>query len=292
MTESDQESEQRVENPGLGSRPKLPINRNTREQTFTLTLHVVILVYSTAIISAAVGAYKSCGYTRGNMLSDRCDNRAENMSDSEKRFQIDRFVRDDLTFSRAKLLDLAWNMIVGHGGRIVHGLVFYHVACRAVTWILESSTLSASTTIDLLLWPDSWASLSSLLTSVIFGKQRAKVVLALALLAYGVVHVLLFSVLWGAAAGYQSVTLAAYPMPDGSWVTAETEELRICWSLDPKRLQGTPIADTVILGPKLASFKTPFTGLGEAEIWNHYDMEPSSASDAFRDIHACKTEGF
>jgi len=291
-SESDLENEKCVEISDLKS-PRIlpPINWKPQDETFTLStwLYVAILVYSTAILSTALAVYKLRTDTHENNMFDKCDmNRTDSMSSSERRFQVDGRLRSDLTFAQAKLLDLGWNMVIGHGGRIIHGLVFYHIACRTVTWILETSALSHSTTIDLLLWPDSWASLSTIVSSAIFSKQRIRVVFALVLMAYGVAHALCFSIIWGAAAGYQSITLVAYPMPDQTWVTKETEELSICWSLDPLRLGGTPIAaaDPVVLGPKFSSFQIPFARLGEVDMWNSYDA--SSAPTNFQEVYACK----
>ncbi|KAK5661849.1 hypothetical protein OQA88_9953 [Cercophora sp. LCS_1] len=287
-TRSDQDSENSETTCGDGPRPKLPPKKwkpiggacGPSVWLFFFMYSFVVFVFT--VLVAASGRWQG---GRGTDSSpDKCSNDTANMSASERRFHIDNRVKQDLSFAQAKLIDLAWDMGAGHGGRLVHGWVLYHIACRTATWILESSALSSSTTIDLLLWPDSWTSLWSLVCSI-FTKRPKRLLLALAFLAYSTAHVLVFPMVWSAAAGYQSNTLVAYPMPDMSWVTAETEELTVCWSLDPSDVQGIPIiTDGPVIGPTLASFRISFTDLGTERMWRDY--QPGRASVAFQDLHA------
>lgn len=59
----------------------------------------------------------------------------------ERNFYINLQIARDLSFTRAKLLDLAWDTIVGQGGRFLHGWVLYQVAASQLAWMMEYSSV-------------------------------------------------------------------------------------------------------------------------------------------------------
>lgn len=59
----------------------------------------------------------------------------------ERSFYINLQIARDLSFTRAKLLDLAWDTIVGQGGRFLHGWVLYQVAASQLSWMMEYSSV-------------------------------------------------------------------------------------------------------------------------------------------------------
>lgn len=59
----------------------------------------------------------------------------------ERSFYINLQIARDLSFTRAKLLDLAWDTIVGQGGRFLHGWLLYQVAAAQLAWMMEYSSV-------------------------------------------------------------------------------------------------------------------------------------------------------
>lgn len=59
----------------------------------------------------------------------------------ERSFYINLQIARDLSFTRAKLLDLAWDTVVGQGGRFLHGWLLYQVAASQLAWMMEYSSV-------------------------------------------------------------------------------------------------------------------------------------------------------
>lgn len=59
----------------------------------------------------------------------------------ERSFYINLQIARDLSFTRAKLLDLAWDTVVGQGGRFLHGWLLYQVAAAQLAWMMEYSSV-------------------------------------------------------------------------------------------------------------------------------------------------------
>ena len=272
----------------FGMEQALPPRRmERRNPTKTFCINCFAIVY---FLITVVGIGFSSTWL-GSSYTGECDTR-NSIPTVELQFQINVPVMKDLSFAQAKLVDLVWDIGVGHGGRFLHGWVFYHIACKTITWILEYSALRYSFLLNMLFWPDSLSSLWSLVKSLA-EKQRPRALLTLTILTYGVAHILFFTTLWSAATGYQSPSLDGYAMPDQSWVVRNTDTLRMCWSLDPKRLKelpGTP-ADGVILGPTFGSVFGSFQDINELHgMWKAYSAV--DVSDDFRNLHACKRQKF
>ena len=223
-------------------------------------------------------------------LVNECDN-PDHISFTEKQFQINIRAVSNLSFAQAKVIDLAWDLGVGHGGRLLHGWILYRIACNTITWSLERASLPYHFLLNLLFWPDS---LSSLWTSLKYlaGKRRPGILVPVVLLTYAIGHVLFYGALFSAMTGYQSVGKAAFAMPDGSWVASNNDTLRFCWSLDSKRLAPF-LADDVVLGPKFGSVFQSFSDFDEApgtgRIWDSHQNVLGGMSDDFSNIYSCES---
>ncbi|KAK0610760.1 hypothetical protein B0T14DRAFT_313841 [Immersiella caudata] len=237
-------------------------------------------------------------YLEENAPSQECQaNESESLTMVESNFDINVAALQDLTFTQAKLIDLFWDIGVGQGGRLLHGWIFYHVACRTVTSILEYSALPYWLLIEILFRPDSLVSLHFLLLSL-SKTHRSTGYLNLAFLAFGVAHVLFFGTLWSTATGYKSPVQDGYSMPDGSWVTRSSESLRICWNVDYERLSdksGLHEDQGVVLGPTFGSLFRSFEELSPPDnmlgsfresngFWGRFN--PTTASADFQNIYA------
>jgi hypothetical protein len=256
-------------------------------------IHSFALTYCVGIIISIGYILEYRRYSGLNPPSQECQ-KNESLSTVEAQFDIDLAAFDELTFTQAKLIDLAWDIGIGHGGRLLHGWIFYHVACRTITSILEYSALPYWLLIEILFRPDSLASLHALI-KYLNKTHRATALFNILLLVLGVGHVLFFGTLWSAATGYKSPVQDGYSMPDKSWVTRTSESLRICWNVDHKRLPDIGLESGVVLGPKFGSLFSSFEELNPANVtefqssnglWDKYGR--ISVSDDFRNIYACK----
>ncbi|KXX79416.1 hypothetical protein MMYC01_203523 [Madurella mycetomatis] len=73
-------------------------------------------------------------------------------------------------------------------------------------------------------------------------------------------------------------------MPDQSWVTKETGELNVCWSLDIRRTEIDGVVESVILGPKFGAVFKSFSNPNYPNMWDVSAMD--TASEEFRNIFA------
>jgi hypothetical protein len=100
--------------------------------TFALTLKICA---PSALACVVVYHYKP----PGKLYEDDCEGRTA--SASERVFLTDIRIAEEMVFPRAKLADLAWDSIIGHGGRLFHGWTLYQVFARCLTLIMENSTI-------------------------------------------------------------------------------------------------------------------------------------------------------
>jgi hypothetical protein len=156
----------------------------------------------------------------------------------ERSFYVNLQLVRNLSFTRAKLLDLGWDTIVGQGGRYLHGWVLYRVAASQLAWMMEYSSVPYHFQLDLLF---STVSLSALWSTIRFlsVKRPARTVFSAVWFLLAISYILAFSSIWSAATGYLNPSIAAYRMPDQAYVTVDSESLRLCLSVDAERLNGT-----------------------------------------------------
>lgn len=177
----------------------------------------------------------------------------------ERSFYINLQIAKDLSFTRAKLLDLAWDTIVGQGGRFLHGWLLYQIAASQLAWMMEYSSVPYYFQLDILF---STASLPALWSTMRFlGTRRpARAVFSAVWFLLAILYVLAFSSVWGAATGYLNPSKPAYQMDDHSYVTVDSDSLKLCMSVDTERLNGTVPA--IVQGPKLGECFESFDYIG------------------------------
>jgi len=282
--------------PKSASEHKTPSTQSERprEQPRNTKLNFCINLTATAcFLLALIGCLRAAGsLARKYPLPNNCDTTGP-QSQLEKQFQPNLVAVSGLPFTRAKILDLVWDIGVAHGGRFLHGLILYHVACNALTWSLERS-LPYSFVSNLLLWPDSiWSLCCSLSYFTTRGKGKRPRYLLAVVLAYLIAHVLFFSAIWSAATGYQAPGTVVYAMPDGSWVAQDNDTLRMCWTLDTQRLGQLVGADGVIIGPKFGDMFNSFADLDEAvthgRVWDLYPGQRRDVTEDFHNMYSCKS---
>ncbi|KAI0966613.1 hypothetical protein F4678DRAFT_484223 [Xylaria arbuscula] len=175
---------------------------------------------------------------------DTCS--ASSASWFESRFFIDLVIHDDLSFTQAKLLDLAWDTLIGQGLRFLHAWWLYQVATHIVTYCLETSGLTYDLLLDVLFRTDSFSSLISAFNAA-SGKNWTNCRLYCAWLTFAIGYILLFPTIWAASTGYSSPSITAYNLSDKAYVPIGSEDLTLCWVSNDTRLSG--FLDSVIPGP-------------------------------------------
>lgn len=198
----------------------------------------------------------------------------------ERSFYINLQIAQDLSFTRAKLLDLAWDTVVGQGGRFLHAWVLYQVAASQLSWMMEYSSVPYYFQLDILF---STASLPALWSTMRFlGTRRpARAVFSAVWFLLAILYVLAFSSIWGAATGYLNPSKPAYMMGDHSYVTIDSDSLSLCMSVDTERLNRTVPA--IVQGPKLGDCFDSFGSLGGYPTCN-----VTEGSEDWMNIIACK----
>jgi len=260
-----------------------PGKMKKRSALLILAMFCYFILIIPAITQVVAVSENSSGYSEASGC-----NAGQSVPKMESAFQITIPILRNLSFAQAKLIDLAWDIVIGHGGRLLHGWVLYHATCRVITWILERSGLRYSFLLNTLF---QWSSLSGLwsLTKSLFEKQRPRVFVALALSTYAMTHVLLFNTIWGATTGYQSPTVEGFGMWDSDWVVKSSPTLRMCWLLDARGAGELGLVDRVILGPEFGSVFDSIRltrgreGYGMWEAFSYNDVPQD-----FRDIYNCK----
>ena len=199
----------------------------------------------------------------------------------ERSFYINLQIAKDLSFTRAKLLDLAWDTVVGQGGRFLHGWLLYQVAASQLAWMMEYSSVPYYFQLDILF---STASLPALWSTLRFlGTRRpARAVFSAVWFLLAILYVLAFSSVWGAATGYLNPSKPSYQMGDHSYVTVDSDSLRLCMSVDTERLNGTVPA--IVQGPKLGDCFESFD-----DINNWVTCNITDGPEDWRNLVACKS---
>ncbi|KAH9883697.1 hypothetical protein F4778DRAFT_765711 [Xylariomycetidae sp. FL2044] len=181
---------------------------------------------------------------QGGTSANNCD--SDLASGSERNFLIDRRMAENLSFTQAKLIDVVWDTVVGQGGKFLHGACLYYAAARALTWLMEISAVPYHFSLNLLFKTASFSSLWSA-SRILARRNPVRMTIAALWLAYCIIYVLSFSTIWSAATGYLSPSVPAYAILDKAFVTQNSTDLRVCWSIQDSRL-GVD-AKTVIKGP-------------------------------------------
>lgn len=177
----------------------------------------------------------------------RCNDGADDPI--EQKFALD-LTFGRFTFAQAKTIDIAWDTIIGQGGRMLHGWILYRYVLHPLLVVLmERFTVPSDFYIALSFSRSSIETLWTL-SGFMFRRESITIFLCTWLVIYALGYTLLFSVIWSAATGYVSVSQNFYPMPNGDVVPLNSPELTLCWALDGTRFG---LSDRLIeLGPNFA----------------------------------------
>lgn len=182
------------------------------------------------------------------------------------------------------MLDLAWDTLVGQGGRFLHAWVLYHVAASAIGWMMEYSAVPYNVQVHMLF---STVSLEALWSSMLLiSKNQPRRMVASGLwLFLAILYALAFPSLWSAATGYLQPSAVAYKMSDLTYATVDSDALNLCWSVEADRLNGA--LPGVVLGPRLRSCFSSFTSLDD--VFSMQCSFTNDTSDAWKALYICKS---
>ncbi|KAI0862782.1 hypothetical protein F4860DRAFT_522769 [Xylaria cubensis] len=202
----------------------------------------------------------------------------------ESRFFINVVVRERLSFTEAKLTDLAWDTLIGQGLRFFHAWWLYQVATHVVTYCLEKSGLTYDLLLAVLFRTDSFSSLIAAI-GMTSGKNWKKCRLYGAWLTFAIGYILVFPTIWAASTGYANSSITAYNLSDKAYVPIDSENLTLCWVADDVRLSGF-LEETIIIGPTF----TDAYGFNESEVPGPRTPWRLPPSSHFKDIFFCKSK--
>lgn len=276
---------------------------------FKITNHAIALLIM-LMTTVAVVCYGAIAYRNtktqliSNFTDDYCDRQAA--SASEQPFVIDIRFGGGFSFAQAKLIDLAWDMVIGQGGRIFHGWVLYqYVVSPSLVWVMENEAVPFHYFTNLTFSTVSFWSLWSMFR-VIFQKAQWRATTVSIWITFAVLYVLLFPTIWSAATGYLSPSTRKYQMPDLSLVSLDSGSLSLCWYLDDVRLGFQD--GFVVMGPTLGEIYYGRKDLLKNGVEKHFssstidvwwslqfgqspieEEKPFDAYMNFREVHACKS---
>lgn len=251
---------------------------------------IYLLLFEFLIVGAAiVGVSKSVqvivgGSTFLNVPDISQDCGGYSVPSVERIFYINLQLARNLSFSQAKLLDLAWDTFVGQGGRFLHGWVLYHVLASALGWMMEYSAVPYDFQITTLF---STVSLESLWASALLAskKQPRRMTFFSVWFSLAILYALLFPSLWGAATGYLQPSSVAYRMPGSSYATEDSDALNLCWAPDDSRLDG--VLPDVVLGPR---FNSCYSSLSTLDYLRPVSCSfINDTSDEWKALYTCKS---
>ncbi len=134
----------------------------------------------------------------------------------------------NLSFAKAKLIDVMWDLFVGQGGRFLLAWISHGILMDALTRLMESSPVSYQLYATLVFETTSifaaWGSLKGLVRSK---GWRARVIMAWSAIA--IAYVLAFPTLMGAATGYVNPSKTNFRMPDGVLEPLTSSKIVTCF---------------------------------------------------------------
>ena len=176
-----------------------------------------------------------------------CDLVSKNASLFEKIFVIDLRSQSQLSFAQAKLIDVVWDLLIGQGGRLLLGWISYIVFMDGLARLMERSavsyTLYESIVFNTSSMTATWRALKAVSTN---HGWRGRAFLGWFGLA--TTYVLGYSTLMSAATGYIAPSDARYPMPGGSLVASDSEDIKHCLLLHNGSAVNLP-DDYLVPGP-------------------------------------------
>lgn len=189
-----------------------------------------------------------------------CDLFSINDSMVEKAFKIDLRSSTHFSFAAAKGIDVAWDLFVGQGGRLLLASISYIVFMDGLTRLLETSAVSyqlyATMVFDNSSLRSAWSSLKAIFTG---HGWRGRAFLAWFFVAS--IYVLGFPALMSAATGYVSPSTAGIRLPDQTVLSSTSSEIVNCYDIAElismignSSLIGLDSNKTLIFGPSIHDF--------------------------------------
>lgn len=182
----------------------------------------------------------------------------------ESYFLINVRLNKRFTYTNARLVDLCWDIVIGQGGRFLHGwILYYYVISPNITRIMERGAVPYELYADLSFDTSSLQSLWTLFRSFprMYGGRS---IFSMIWYIFAIGYVLSFTALWDASTGYLNPTTRYYRMPDGSYITPDQIDLlSLCWSHNDQRLSG--LIPEVVQSPNLREINATYHQLAESQ---------------------------
>lgn len=250
--------------------------------------HFIKEAYATfgLIAFIAIASWACRWLATGQFTAVLNDCQSTTATNSERLFLPNVRVFWNLSFARAKVIDLAWDIIIGQVGRLLHCWVLYRLVASSLTWILEYSSVPYHVPLN---WLFSTVSLQSIWSSwrlIIMGSPIHTILMA-SWLIYATLYAFSFSAIWSVAAAYLSPSITLLSIPGMGYVSDELSSgLNLCWSVDSSRYGASM---DIVTGPPLTDLYTSIEAIGGEADWGVALSSDSSASDEFWNLFACKS---
>jgi len=162
-----------------------------------------------------------------------------------------------MDFGTARGIDLIWDVIVGQGGRFLHAYLFARfVASDVLVWTMERSAVPyhyyAALSFSTVSWPTLWS-----IVRVCAKKRGLRTIFGAVALFWTVAYLIAFPTIWSAATGYVNPSRRVYGMPDGSFISLDSTDLALCYSIQDERMGWTK--PHVEIGPTLVDIDSYFS---------------------------------
>ncbi|RYC65716.1 hypothetical protein CHU98_g530 [Xylaria longipes] len=226
-------------------------NKSLAKRPILIMVAFLIGSVVSGILSEIIQAKRS---TIGQVLSDDLNPSCTDFgnSASEQTFALD-LAYGNFTFTQAKLIDATWDTVIGQGGRLLHGWILYRCVIYPLLVVaMEISTVTYPYYTTLSFSKASFETLLRLLRTLHLTTSYS-VLLCTILLIYTLAYTLFFSLIWGTATGYLSLSHKLYAMPGGDVVPLNSENLSLCWVLDPTRSELSMTTPHIEDGPKFSA---------------------------------------
>ena len=185
-----------------------------------------------------------------------CDLTSGDVNSLQNAFNINLRGTVKLTFTQAKAIDVAWQLIVGAGGRFLMGWIAYKAFMDGLTRLMEQTAVSYDLHASLTFSTDSLLAIWHALKTVLkLQGWRGKCFLIW--FAIATIYILGFQILMSASAGYVQPSKVGFRMADGSFVNGNSAELRSCFKVPSGALlnmTANMVNGTVITGPPVKDY--------------------------------------
>ena len=181
-----------------------------------------------------------------------CDLVTEDARSVENAFAINLRNSKQLSFPQAKAIDVVWQLLVGAGGRFVMAWLSYRAFLDGLTRIMEYSAVPYNLHASMVFSAPSLLALKHAVKTL-FTIRGSRGKFFLLWLVISSVYVLAFPSLISATAGYVQPASASYTMPDGNFVTQNSNELTSCFVVPAGASIGLENG-AIIPGPPISVF--------------------------------------